>query len=409
MSTKKNSESQVNDNGFGPESLLIPGPTPLPDRVRRALSRQSIDFTSAEFIETSDELFETLKPVFGTSCQVFLYPSNGHGAWEAALVNTINAGDTVLLPETGLFSEAWRAMASALGIKCETLASDWRHGVDPAQLEQRLASDSEKRIKAVLIVHTDTASSITSNIEAISQAIRSASHPALLMVDTIASLCTTPFDMEKMGIDVAVSASQKALMSPPGLSLVAVNERALELSESVQMSRHYWCWQERMKGEHYKRFCGTAPEQLVFALNEALSMINEEGLSNTIHRHWCLAEMVRATVKVWCEPGFLEFNAVNESERANSVTTVRTPDGFDSETIRNNLRQKYNVVIGGGLGELRGSIFRIGHMGFINVAYVGGALMAIDQTLRELDIPIGTGALEAGLASYSQATLTSNP
>jgi len=389
--TSQNSRDpgSTNDNGFGPESLLIPGPTPVPDRVRRMLSRQSIDFTSAEFIETSDKLFESLKPLFGTDCQVFLYPSNGHGAWEAALVNTVNRGDTVLLPETGLFSEAWREMGEALSINCETLASDWRNGIDANLVEQRLRADHEKRVKAILVVHTDTASSITSDIVAISQAIKATSHPALLMVDTIASLCTTPFNMEEMGVDVAVSASQKALMAPPGLSLVAVNERALQLSGSVDMPRHYWCWQERIKGEHYKRFCGTAPEQLVFALDEAVTMINEEGLSNTIKRHRCLAEMVRATVNRWCEPGFLEFNAVNPTERANSVTTVRTPDGFDSETIRNHLRQNYNVVIGGGLGELRGSIFRIGHMGFVNVPYVGGALMAVDQTLRELDIPVG--------------------
>lgn len=393
--------AQKNIPGFGPEFLLIPGPTPLPDRVRRAMAQQSIDFSGSEFVEIADSLFENLRPLFGTDGQVFLYAANGHGGWEAALANTINPGETVLLPETGLFSEAWREMTTALGIRNESLPSDWRHGIDANLLRQRLSDDTDHRIKAVLVVHTDTASSVTSDVAAIATAIKDTDHPALLMVDTIASLCTTPFHMQDMAVDVTVSASQKALMGPPGLALVGVNQRALEMSKSVTMPRHYWCWQERMRGEHYKRFCGTAPEQLVFALSAAVSIINEQGLTNTIERHQRLATMVRSTVEHWCDGGSMEFNAVNAHERANSVTTVRTPENFDAEQIRLHLQQNHNVVIGGGLGELRGSIFRIGHMGNINLPYIGGTLMAIDTTLRNSGIAIGDGAIEAGLVAYN--------
>ncbi len=389
----------TNSAGFGPEFLLIPGPTPLPDRVRQAMARQSIDFSGSQFIEIADSLFEDLKPLFGTDDQVFVYPANGHGGWEAALSNTLNPGDTVLLPETGLFSEAWRSMTTALGVHADTIATDWRTGIDPDLLQQRLSEDSDHSIKAVLVVHTDTASSITSDVEAVASALKNVNHPALLMVDTIASFCTTPFHMKDMGVDVAVCASQKALMGAPGLALVAVNQRALDISKATTMKRHYWCWQERMRGEHYKRFCGTAPEQLVFALKEAVAMINEEGLQNTIERHQRLATMVRTTVQRWCDGGALEFNAVHAHERANSVTTIRTPDGYDAEQLRLHLKHNHNVIIGGGLGELRGSIFRIGHMGHINLPYIGGALMAIDTSLRTLGITIGDGAIEAGLES----------
>lgn len=388
--------------GYGPQFLMIPGPAPVSDRVRHAMQRQSVDFSSTQFIDYANGVFESLKPIFQTQSEVFLYAANGHGAWEAALANTLNPGDVILMPETGLFSEAWRQMANGLGIQCETVANDWRHGVDASRVQQVLAADTEHRIKAVLLVHTDTSCSVTSDIPAVRRAIDAARHPALLMVDAIASLCTTPFQMDDWRIDVAVTASQKALSVPPGLAIMAVSRKALEVSERSRTRQYYWSWSERLKGEHYKRFCGTAPEQLVFALGEALALINAETLAGCIARHQRLAAMVQAAVGKWSEAGFLEFNALLPHERATSVTTIRVPEAFDAERIRTVARQQYNVVIGGGLGNLRGKIIRIGHMGFINTPYVFGALGALEQVFRQLQVPVGSGALEAALSAATE-------
>ncbi len=384
-------------NGFGPQFLMIPGPAPVSDRVRSAMQRQSIDFSGNEFIDFANDVFERLKPVFGTRGEVFLYAANGHGAWEAALANTLNAGDSVLLPETGIFSEAWREMAHALRVETQNIPSDWRHAVAADQVERVLRADTQHKLKAVLIVHTDTAASVTTDLQAIRKAIDNANHPALLMADTIASLCTSPFEMDAWGIDVAIAASQKALMMPPGLALVAAGEKALAAAKQCTQPHYYWNWAQRLDGEHYKRFCGTAPEQLVFALGESLDMLHEEGLSEAIARHQQLADMVRAAVTVWSEAGFLEFNAINPLERANGVTSVRTPAGYDAEAIREAARRQHNVVIGGGFHSLRGKLFRIGHMGFLNAPYVLGALAAIEAALRSLNVPVGKGALDAAL------------
>jgi len=327
-------------DGFGPQFLMIPGPSPVADRVRAAMGRASIDFSSNEFVETSDRLFALLKPIFCSAEHVFLYGANGHGAWEAALSNCIKAGDEILLPETGLFSEAWRGA-----------------------VEKVLRDDTSGAIKAVLVVHTDTATGVTSDVGRIRDAMDRVGHDALYMVDTIASLCTS--------------------------------QKALDLAVAADLPSYYWSWTERMKTEHYKRFCGTAPEQLVFALTEAITMLNEHGLDQTIRRHTHLAEMVQAAVGVWCEGGALEFSAVNPDERATSVTTIRTPEGFDAEMLRDHLRTRYNVIVGGGLGQLRGSIFRIGHMGHINAPYVLGALGAIDSALKSLKVPVGDDAVAA--------------
>lgn len=395
----------TNDNGAGPQFLMIPGPSPIADRVRVAMSRASIDFSSAEFVATANSLFDDLKPVFRTADNVFLYGANGHGAWEAALSNCIGSGDVVLLPETGLFSEAWRQMAKQLGGDVKKIASDWRRGVEPAEVERVLREDAKGEIKAVLVVHTDTAAGVTSDIKGIRDAMDRVGHKALLMVDTIASLCTTEFEMSAWGVDVAIAASQKALGAPPGLSICAVSDKALNYAQAARLPSFYWSWGERMKTEHYKRFCGTAPEQLVFALEESINMINEEGLDRVINRHANLADMVRAAVAVWCEGGALEFNAINEDQRANSVTTIRTPADFDAESIRDLLRTRHNVVIGGGLGELRGSIIRIGHMGHINAPYVLGALGAIDAVLKELNLPVGSNAMNAACDEMASAKM----
>lgn len=388
----------------GQEFLMTPGPSPVPPRVLDAMGRQSVDFSGPEFIALSDGVFRDLKPVFRTEGDVFIYAANGHGAWEAALVNCLAPGDKVLIPEVGQFSESWRDMAAALGVGSKTIPADWRHAIDPNRVEEALRADKDHAIKAVLIVHVDTAASIVSNIAAIRRAIDAAGHPALLMVDTIASLGTCEYRMDDWGVDVTVAGSQKGLMMAPGLSFTAANAKARAIAKDNPAPRRYWDWEDRTRGEHYQRFCGTAPEQLIFGLREALDMIAEEGLGAAAARHRRLADAVRAAVEVWSSAGFLSFNALNPAERSDSVTTIRVPEDFDSERIRTRARDRFGVALGAGLGALRGKVFRIGHMGNINEPYILGALAATEAALRSLGIPVGAGALDAAIAAVGDAS-----
>ncbi|SMF18613.1 alanine-glyoxylate transaminase / serine-glyoxylate transaminase / serine-pyruvate transaminase [Tistlia consotensis] len=385
---------------LGPEFLMIPGPTSLPDRVRTAMSSPAMDFSGEAFAALAERAFRGLKPIFRTEGEIFLYAANGHGAWEAALANCLQPGETVLVPETGLFARVWRQMAADLGLETQAVETDWRHAVAPERIEAILRDDTAGRIKAVMVVHTDTAASVCSDLRGVRAAIDAAGHPALLMVDAIASLCTTDFAMDDWGIDVTVAAAQKALMVPPGLSIVAAGPKALE---RCQAGRHlpgsYWMWQARLGKLLYQRFCGTAPIQHVAALGEALAMIEEPGLPAVIEQHRRLAAMVQAAVERWGSTGFLEFNALVPAERAASVTSVRVPGDFDAERIRDHARLRYGLTIGGGLGPLKGQIFRIGHMGFLNEAYVLGALGVLQATFRDLGLPVGDGALEAAIAA----------
>lgn len=398
-SAPKSSESKP-VRGF--QFLLSPGPTPVPDRILNAMHRQPVDFSGPDFVALCDTVFEDAKALFATAGTVHLYAANGHGAWEAALANLCSPGDAVLIPEVGLFSEAWRGMAQALGIECRTVPNDWRRAIDPQAVEAALRADTDGAIKAVLFVHVDTATGIQSDVRAMRAAIDAAGHPALLCADTIASLGTTPFDMDAWGVDVTVAASQKALMMPPGLALVAANERAMALSATVSMPKRYWYWQERVAGEHYQRFCGTAPEHHVFALREALDMIAEETMDAAIARHARLARAVRAEVGVWCEGGALEFNALAPAERADSITAIRTADGIDAEALRETGRAM-NLHMGAAIGPFRGKGFRIGHMGAINEPMILGALAAVETVLRRHGLPLGDGALDAGIKSLVDA------
>lgn len=387
------------ERGF--QFLLSPGPTPVPDRILSAMHRQSVDFSGPDFMELCDGVFEDVKAVFQTTGIVHLYAANGHGAWEAALANMVSPGDTVLIPEVGVFSEAWRSMAEALGLVCQTVPNDWKTAIDPNRLEDVLRADTDHKIKAVLFVHVDTATSIRSNVPAARAAIDAAGHPALFCVDTIASLGTTDFPMDEWGVDVTVAASQKGMMMPPGLAMVAANAKAMAAGRSATMPRRYWDWQERVAGEHYQRFCGTAPEHHIFGLREALDMIAEETLEGVIARHTRLARTVRAAVSRWCEAGALRFNAVVPEQRADSVTTILTPDGVDAEAIRATGREM-NLHIGSGIGPFRGKGFRIGHMGNINEPMILGALAGIEVVLRRHGVPIGAGAMDAAIEALSE-------
>ena len=382
--------------------LCTPGPTNIPERIQRAMHRPAIDFSSPEFVAFATSLREDIKPIFQTESEVFIYAANGHGAWEAALVNTLSPGDQVLVPETGMFSLAWMAMARSLGIEVEYMKSDWRHGVQAELIAERLSRDPEHRIKAVMMVHTDTATGITSHPLAVRQALDVKHHPALLMVDVVASLVTIDFPMDRWGVDVAVGAGQKGLMLPPGLSFTATSPKALAVSERATLPRNYWDWRRRLGSEHYLWFCGTPPEHLLFGLREAIDMITEETLPGVFARHHRLANAVRAAIEVWSQAGAIEFNAIQSEERADSITAILTP-AHDAEVLRAFCREKFNVSLGGGFGKLHGHCFRIGHMGYVNEPMILGTLASIETALSLCRIPHQSGGISAAMESLARA------
>ncbi len=388
----------------GRNFLMTPGPSNIPDRVLAAMHRPAVDLVDADFVALTDSCFDDLAKVFRTKGRVFLYASNGHGAWEASLANLIAEGDLVLAPSTGMFSWAWGQLAGDLGAKVEELEGDWRRGFDADQIEQRLREDPDHRIKAVLAVQTDTATSVTSDIAAVRRALDACGHPALLMADVVASLGTVDFRMDDWGVDVAIAGSQKGLMTPPGLAFTAVSARALEQSRTAGIRRGYWDWERRMNDEEfYMKFFGTPPEHLIWGLREALDMLFEEGLETAFARHRRLAAAVHAAVDVWGRAGALELNAVHPAERATSVTTIRVAEGIDSNRLRLLARDELDVSLGYGLGPLDGKAFRIGHMGWINEPMVLGALGAVEMAMQACGVPYRKGGLTAAVDSLAEA------
>ena len=381
----------------GREFLHSPGPTHIPDRVLAAMHRQPLDLVDGRLKEIARSCFDDLRQVFRTDGHVFVYAANGHGGWEAALANICVPGDAVLVPEVGHFSNSWAEHARALGLETELIVSDWRHAVDPAEIEARLRQDRGGRIKAVLAVQVDTGTGIANDIPAIRAAIDAAGHPALLVADTIASLAAMPFEMDAWGVDVAIAASQKALMCPPGLAILAASERAVEVSRRLAGRQRYWDWGPRLGDESYMKFCGTMPEHLFFGLRESLNIIRDEGLPAIHRRHRLLAGAVHRAVEAWGEAGALSFNAVVPGERAVSVTTVRTCDGLDADLIRTHAREALGVSVAGGLGALHRKAFRIGHLGDLNEAMVLGCLAALEMAFIELEVPHGSHGVRAAV------------
>jgi alanine-glyoxylate transaminase / serine-glyoxylate transaminase / serine-pyruvate transaminase len=381
----------------GREFLSIPGPTTVPDAVLSAMHRPAIDIYSGALLDITTSCLADLRRVFRTEGRVYIYAANGHGAWEAALVNVLSAGDAVLVLESGLFAAVWGEMARVLGLEVETLPGDWRRAVDPAALEARLRQDRAGRIKAVLAVQVDTASSGVNDIPAIRQAMDAAGHDALLMVDAIASLATMPFEMDQWRVDVAVAGSQKGLMTPPGLSFVAAGPKALAAHRTAGPRTRYWDWTEREGPEHYQKYCGTPPEHLLFGLRKALDLLLEEGLENVFRRHRLLAEAVRRAVAAWAQGGVLDFNILEASERADSVTTVRLADGRNPKPLLELCARQCGVVLGVGIGPLSGKAFRIAHMGHVNAPMILGTLGALEIGLVALDIAHGKGGLQAAI------------
>ena len=376
----------------GRQFLHTPGPTHIPDRVQNAMHVKAVDFASPEFMDIAVKCFEGLKVLFRLSeGEVFIYTASGHGAWEAAFVNLFEAGDRVLMPETGRFSKVWGEMGESLGLEIETIPNDWRTAIDPDKVEEVLKSDREAKIKAVLMVHTETATGVTSSIQEVRKAIDAATHPALLIVDAVASWLTVELPMSIWGIDVVVGASQKGLMLPPGLSFTAVGPKAMEASKNCKTFREYWSWCARLGFEQYRRFCGTAPEQMIFGLREAIDLLMEEGLENVFARHARLASATRHCVAKWAEREALEFNATKAEERANALTVIRVREGLDAEEIRRVAREVFDVACGGGLSVLANKVFRFGHMGDINDPMILGALGGIESTLNYLGLPYNSG------------------
>jgi alanine-glyoxylate transaminase/serine-glyoxylate transaminase/serine-pyruvate transaminase len=384
----------------GREFLAIPGPTTVPDEVLRAMHRPAVDIYAGPLLALTDSLLKDVARVFNTKGRAYIYISNGHGAWEASLTNVLSKGDKILVLESGRFAIGWGESARRMGCEVEILKGDLRRAVRPAEVEARLKADRNSNgggtIKAILVAQIDTASGVVNDIAAIGQAIRAAGHDALLMVDAVASLGCMPFEMDKWGVDVAMSGSQKGMMTPPGLSFVAANDRAREVHKKAGLRTPYWDWTDREGDLHYQKYAGTPPEHLLFALRQALDLLFEEGLENVHRRHFLLAEAVRRAVSVWSEGQAIGFNIIEASERSDSVTCV-TVNGHDPEAIRAYANQKCGVILGHGIGELSGKAFRIAHMGHVNAPMILGTLGVIETALGALEIPHAKGGAQAAI------------
>ena len=377
----------------GRHFLQIPGPTNVPQRVLRALSRSTIDHRGPEFARLSLEIFEGLQRIFQTSGPVVIYPSSGTGAWEAALVNTLSAGDKVLMFETEHFATLWHNMATALGLEVEFVPTDWRHGVDPEVVEEKLVKDRDHRIKSVMAVHNETSTGVTSRIPLIRQAMDRANHPALLMVDTISSLASIDYRHDQWGVDVTVGCSQKGLMLPPGLGLNAVSEKALRAAESAGLPRSFWDWQAMLAANKQGFFPYTPATNLLYGLKEAIQMLEEEGLQNVFDRHHRHAEATRQAVRAWG----LELLCANPEEYSSSLTAVLMPEGFDADEFLMLALEKFDMSLGIGLGKVKGKVFRIGHLGYFNDLMLAGTLSGLEMGLSIAGIPFSKGGTDAAL------------
>ncbi|CAN7588631.1 pyridoxal-phosphate-dependent aminotransferase family protein [Bosea sp. LjRoot237] len=376
--------------------LAMPGPTNVPDRVLQAMIRPAEELSSKTIVDLTETLLGDLKAIFRTTGETFIYAANGHGGWEAALTNVIARGDKILVLASGRFAVGWGETARFMGAEVEVLAGSWRAAVDPAAVEERLRRDTDHEIKAVLTVQVDTASGVVNDIPAIRRAIDAAGHPALYMVDGVASIGCMPFEMDAWGVDVAMSASQKGLMTPPGLAFVAANGKALQAHQRATMRTPYWDWTARLNPLLYMKHCGTPPEHLMFGLRAALDMIFAEGLDAVWLRHALLASATHAAMSKWAEGQVLSYNVVEQSQRAPSVTTILV-DG-DPAAITDYAQQVCGVTLGIAIGDLSGKAFRIAHMGHVNAPMVLGSLGAVEMALQAKGIPHGSGGVAAAIA-----------
>jgi alanine-glyoxylate transaminase/serine-glyoxylate transaminase/serine-pyruvate transaminase len=378
----------------GRHFLQIPGPSPVPERIRQAMDRDVIDHRGPEFGRLGQEVLEGCRAVFQTSSPVIIYPSSGTGAWEAAIANVLQAGDTVLTCDTGYFAEQWRRMAMRWGLNVETLPGDWRRGVDADAIEARLREDREGEIKAVMVVHNETSTGVTSDIAAVRQAIDASGHPALLMVDVVSSLGCIDFRHEAWGVDVAVAGSQKGLMLPPGLSFNAVSEKALAAARAGGMPRSYWDWGDMLEFNARGYFPYTPATSLLFGLKEAIAMLREEGLEACFARHQRLAAATRAAVRAWG----LEILCLEPTEYSAVVTAVVMPADHDADAFRRVALERYDLSLGAGLGRLAGRVFRIGHLGDCSALTLVGALAGVEMGFAASGVPHRAGGVSAAMA-----------
>jgi alanine-glyoxylate transaminase / serine-glyoxylate transaminase / serine-pyruvate transaminase len=377
----------------GRHFLQIPGPSPVPDRVLRAMDMPVIDHRSAEFGQLGKAVLEGSQKIFKTVGPVIIFPSSGTGAWEAAIVNTLSPGDTILMVETGHFATLWRQMAARWNIAVDFIPGDWRRGADPAAIEAKLAADTAHLIKAVMVVHNETSTGATSRIGEIRAAMDKVGHPALLMVDTISSLGSVDYRHDEWKVDVSVSCSQKGFMLPPGLGFNAVSEKARAAARTNTMPRSYWDWEEMLKPNANGFFPYTPATNLLYGLREAIAMLLEEGLDAVFARHQRLAAATRAAVTHWG----LEVLCQEPSEYSPVLTAVLMPPGHDADQFRKVVLEHYNMSLGAGLAKLAGKVFRIGHLGECNELTLMGALSGVEMGLSVAGVPHRAGGVAAAM------------
>ncbi|MEU8762909.1 aminotransferase class V-fold PLP-dependent enzyme [Streptomyces sp. NPDC048659] len=377
----------------GRHFLQIPGPTNVPDQVLRAMAAPTIDHRGPEFAELGLRVLQRVKPVFGTTNPVVIYPASGTGAWEAALVNTLSPGDRVLCFETGHFATLWQEMARSLGLEVDFVPGDWRHGADPAELARRLEADTAHTLKAVCVVHNETSTGVTSRIAELRRALDESGHPALLLVDTISSLGSLDYRHDEWGVDVTVAGSQKGLMLPPGLSFNAVSDKALAAARTARLPKSFWDWAPVIDANRHGYFPYTPATNLLYGLAEALDMLDAEGLPTVYARHARHAAATRAAVRGWG----LEVLCADEREHSGSLTAVLMPEGHDADKVRKVILERFDMSLGAGLGKLSGKVFRIGHLGHFNDLTLAGTLAGVQMGLELAGAPADPAGLGAAL------------
>ena len=377
----------------GRHFLQIPGPTNVPDRILRAIAQPTIDHRGPAFAALGRDAIEGLQRVFQTRGAVVMYPCSGTGAWEAAFVNTLSPGDAVLMVETGQFATLWRDMAVKLGLQVDLIPGDWRHGVDPALVGEKLAADRGHTIKAVAVVHNETSTGVTSNIPAVRRAMDESGHPALLLVDAVSSLGSIDYRHDEWRVDVAISSSQKGMMLPPGMGFNAISAGALAASKSARLPRAYWDWQPMLRDNAAGFFPTTPAINLLYGLREAVRMLEEEGLPNVFARHRRFGEATRRSVAAWG----LELLCVQPEEYSSALTAVIMPEGHDADAFRKIVLDRFDMSLGAGLGKLKGKVFRIGHLGDFNDLMLAGTLGGVEMGLAAAGVPFTRGGVTAAL------------
>ncbi|RDU96276.1 pyridoxal-phosphate-dependent aminotransferase family protein [Trinickia dinghuensis] len=390
----------------GRHFLQIPGPSPVPDRILRAMSYPTIDHRGPEFGALGRKVLADIKEVFKTEQPVIIYPASGTGAWEAALTNTLSPGDTVLMYETGHFATLWKKMAEALGLKPEFIGlpglEGWRRGVQPDMIEARLRADTARGIKAVCVVHNETSTGVTSDIAAVRRAIDAAGHPALLLVDTISGLASADYRHDEWGVDVTVSGSQKGLMLPPGISFNALSPKAIEASRHATLPRAFWGWSEIIEANKNGYWPYTPNTNLLYGLSEALDMILGEGLDNVFARHDRLAEATRRAVRAWG----LQIQCADPSVYSPVLTGVIMPAGVDADAVRKIIYEKFDMSLGQALGKIRGTMFRIGHLGDCNDLTLMATLAGCEMGLKLAGVSLEASGVVAAMDYLASAART---